>query len=120
MKKLPRLEDDPAYLFSLRVKFYDGKTLCLTACEGETQNSSTHTRIDIRARLYHQGKRQTIYRRGETYYGIPNGQTIDGKRARSEALSLICYDPLTPLQKSFVDKYGEDIQCISILRYGEL
>lgn len=128
-----RLRDDPRWLFNLRILLSEGHTLALTAWESEKQARMTHTEIDIRARLItlrhtcmcddrdlHAKKRvQTIFRRGETYYTVPQFKTIDGKDSKRWAIELLIHVPLTKKQKAFVDRFGDELIMVAMGRYGE-
>lgn len=134
-----KLTDDPRWLFCLRLPVYGyslggeviRKTLALTAWESEKQPSLHHTQIDIRARLItftkwsfgsHSAEKktvQTIFRKGETYYGINQFHSLDGKAAKRSAIELILHDPLTKQQKAFVAEYGDELTMLAMDRYGE-
>ena len=118
-------------LFRLRVRLGRDVTLAVTAWEGKRM-APNHTRIDVRARLYfHNGIKRTyadIFRRGDTWCGIPSHQTIDGKAARECVLSLLAmrpgdtdseyFDSYTPEQLEFAGSYGEELGSVSEFRYG--
>jgi hypothetical protein len=89
----------------------------------------SHTRIDVEAILVREGgKRETLWPRGTTWCGMPNGTTIDGQRAKELVLSLLAMKPgdtdddffagWTEAQLDFASRYGEELGMIAEDRYG--
>ncbi len=121
-------------LFRLRVALtnreHGNKVLAVTAWEGPWQ-APNHTRIDIRARLMwtENGKRRsrTVFKRGQTWCGIPGHSSIDGKFAKECVLSTLAMKPgdtdaeyfasYTPAQLEFANEFGETLDMEKQFRY---
>jgi len=139
-------------LFSLRVplsayhigRFLSGRTisdvsdvtLAVTVWEGPWQPPN-HTRLDMRAILHWtenvggvlKRKSRTIFKRGETWCGIPGQHSIDGKAAKEAVLSTLAMKPgdtdpdyfadYREVQLAFADAFGEELYMVKCDRYGE-
>lgn len=121
-----RVQDDPNYLFTLRVQVFRGdRLIVIHAFDGNqgANYSPTHNRIDVEVR---QGG-EVIFPRGATWCGIPNGHMIDGVYAREAVLSLVAMKPgdtdseyfesYTDRQSAWAGRYGEHLSCEAQYRY---
>jgi hypothetical protein len=125
------LRDDLSFLFSLRVRLGGTTRLVVHAFENYGANyGGSHTRIDAEATLIREGgRRETLWPRGATWCGIPNGKSIDGEDAKELVLSLLAMKPgdtdedyfagWTQAQLDFASRYGEELSLTAMDRYGE-
>ena len=129
------IRNDPAFLFELRFALsrYSWKAKrhipCrLTIRAFEVQGFGSHTRIDIEAiHTTTTGKRKVLFKRGETYVGIPSGHSLDGTYAREAVVSAVAMKPgdtdaeyfagYSKLQRAWVTAYGDDLDCQKLGRY---
>lgn len=137
--------NDPAFLFELRFALsrYSWKAkrhipcrLTIRAFEAPPYDAKGkptggrygHTRIDIEATLTTAtGKRKTLFKRGETYVGIPSHASIDGAYAREAVVSAVAMKPgdtdeeyfagYTRLQRAWASTYGESLDIQKHDRY---
>lgn len=139
-------------LFSLRVplsayhigRFLSGRTLSdvsdvtlsVTVWEGPWQ-APNHTRLDMRARLLWtenvggvlKRRSRTVFKRGDTWCGIPGQRSIDGDAAKECVLATLAMKPgdtdadyfanYTDVQLAFADAFAEDLYMVKCDRYGE-
>jgi hypothetical protein len=121
--------------FRLRVRLPDNYTLSVTAYDNyRSDNSPYHFHIDVRANISWNdgtGKRRsrTVFRRGDTWCGVPMGHCTDSEYAKKLVLELLAMKPgdtdadyftdYTEDQLWFADKFGEQLSYEAIVRYGE-
>lgn len=127
---------DLSHLFTLYValtnKEHGNARLAVRAYDANHTSPDTgHRRIDVEVTLYEtingRRERRVIFRRGDTYCGVPRGTTLDGNEARELVLSLVGMKPgdtdaeyfenYTEEQIAFAERYGDYISCERERRY---
>lgn len=119
----PNYNDDPSFLFTLRVPTSKGMVVIYAYESTRARSQYGHTYIDTFVRL----NSETVFKRGDTYCGIPAGTSIDGISAKEAVLSLIAMKPgdterdyfesYTPEQLTFAESLGEELSAIREMRY---
>jgi hypothetical protein len=121
--------DDPNYLFTLRVPVFRGIAIIHAYENDEKSYIATHTRIDVEVlfRQIDEKRARIIFQRGTLYCGLPGQYSLDGINAKELVLSLVAMKPgdtdpdyfkdYTPEQIVFVEKYGEELDCVRQFRY---
>jgi hypothetical protein len=92
MSSYRKLQDDPNYLFTLRVPVFRG-VVAIHAYENEEKSYFTHTshtRIDVEVlfREINEKRARIIFQRGTLYCGLPGQYSLDGINAKELVLSL--------------------------------
>lgn len=137
-----RIQDDPSYLFTLRVPVsvqrplpplgsfvvctprYQTRMVVIHAFDANDTDSTGHSRINVEVRL--NGK--TIIHKGcTTWCGVSAGTSLDGIAAKELVLSLVAMKPgdtdedyfgnYTPVQLDFAETYSDDLTMARLARY---
>lgn len=120
--------NDPAYLFTLRVKLSDGRTCNIHAYELFHKHTDSHMYFTVEVRV--SGK--PVFPKGELYAGVSTfaGHSIDGDAAKKLALELVAMKPgdtdadyfegYSDEQRAWAEENGEWLSYIAAERYGEL
>jgi hypothetical protein len=120
------MNNDPNYLFSLRVPVFRGIVLINAF---ESIKAPSHARIDVEVsfRQIDDRKSHIIFPHGQLYCGLPNQYPLDGIRARELVLSLVAmrtgsadpdyFEDYTSEQLAFAEQYGEELDCVRQFRY---
>lgn len=119
----PNYNDDPSFLFTLRVPTSEGMVVIHAYENTQRRSNHGHTYIDIAVRL----NGEQVFKRGDLYVGIPAGTCIDGIYAKEAVLSCVAmkpgdtdeeyFDSYTSEQRTFAESLGEELSMVRQFRY---